>query len=508
MTDGGLGRKVFALVDSRATVPLAALAAVLLRLPGLTRPIRADEAGFLLVARSWQPQPDSIYGAYFVDRPPLLIAVVKVFDWIGGPLFLRLVGAVACGVLVLASAHVARRIATEQAARWTAVAVAALVTNVLVDSVAVKGELLALPLIVGSFGLTLRALEKRSAGLAAASGVLAVLAVGLKQNLVAGLVFGGVLLLASTLTGQLSRRELLRLGGAALAGAALPVLGTLAWAWSADVRLSTLTYAVFGFRTEASAVIADGGTQALQTRALMLVAIAIGAGLLFIIGGFLVHLRDEWRQAPPITAAILAVVVVDLTGLVAGGSYWRDYLFPLVPGAALCTAVLARRDSRRGIAMRGVVVAAALSSTLAMVVWVGLAVTGRQAFTEADTGAAIGAVADPGDTLTVFGGRADLQLTSGLDSPYRFLWSLPMRTLDPHYDDLRSLVSGPDAPAWFVEWVPFDSWGNPGGAALERAVQVHYVLHGLGCGNRPVYLRAGLERAPLEPDCVTDPLVN
>ena len=503
-----IGRGSFALVDSRHTVAIAALVAVTLRLPGLTRPIRADEAGFLMVARAWQPRPDSMYGPYFVDRPPLLIAVVRAADWIGGPLFIRVVGALAAGLLVLASAYVARHVAGDRAARWTAVAVAALVTNVLVDSVAVKGELLALPLIMGSFGLTLLALERGSSRLAAAAGLLATLALGLKQNLVAGLVFGGVLLVASWLVRRITLRELARLGAAAALGASVPVVATIAWAWASGVRLSTLGYAVVGFRADATRVITGSESEALEARALVLVAAALGAGLVLIIGGFLVHLRDEWRQDPPITAAILAVLAVDLTGLTAGGSYWRDYLFPLVPGAALCTAMLARRSSRRGIAMRGVVVAAVVSSTLAMVAWIGLAVTGRQAFTEANTGAAIGAVADPGDTLTVFGGRADLQLASGLDSPYRFLWSLPMRTLDPQYAELRALVNGPDAPTWFVEWVPFGSWGNPAGVTLQQAVESAYDLHGLGCADRPVYLRKGIARPPLAPDCVADPLVN
>ena len=85
------------LVGSRRTVAVAALAAFALRLLGLTRPVRADEAGFELVARSWHPSSHSVYGAYFVDKPPPLIALFKVADAVGGPLFIRVVGAVACG---------------------------------------------------------------------------------------------------------------------------------------------------------------------------------------------------------------------------------------------------------------------------------------------------------------------------------------------------------------------------------------------------------------------------
>ena len=205
-------------VDSRWTVAVAAAAAFLLRLPGLTRPVRADEAGYQLVARAWNPMPDSVYGAYFVDRPPPMIALFKFSDAIGGPLFIRVLGAVACAALVLAAAAVARLVADEHAARWTAVAVAALSTNVLIDAVAVKGELLALPVLMSSLGLSLVAVRDRSWRTALAAGLLAGLALGFKQNLAGGVVFAAVLFVGSWRAGRLTRTELVRLAGAASAG--------------------------------------------------------------------------------------------------------------------------------------------------------------------------------------------------------------------------------------------------------------------------------------------------
>ena len=46
----------------RHPVAIAAALAFLARLPALTRPVRADEAGFLLVARAWDPQPNMLSG--------------------------------------------------------------------------------------------------------------------------------------------------------------------------------------------------------------------------------------------------------------------------------------------------------------------------------------------------------------------------------------------------------------------------------------------------------------
>ena len=90
------------------------------------------------------------------------------------------------------------------------------------------------------------------------------------------------------------------------------------------------------------------------------------------------------------------------------------------------------------------VIAAAAASTLLLPGRVGrLPGAGLQEFDEVDTGEALHEVAEPGDTLVVFGGRADLQLTSGMASPYEHLWSLPTRTIGPRLADLQALVSRP-----------------------------------------------------------------
>ncbi|WP_164477998.1 ArnT family glycosyltransferase [Nocardioides pantholopis] len=495
------GRRIASWVDSRWTVPLAALAAFLLRMPGLTRPVRADEAGFLLVARSWDPQPDSLYGHFFVDRPPLLIAVFRGADALAGPLTIRVLGALACALLVVLAAGTARSLAGDRSARWTAVCVAAMTTNTLIDAVAVKGELLGLPFVMAACWLSLAALQRRSAPLALLAGLCAGIAPGFKQNLAGGLVFAGVLLLVAVATRRVGGRDFARLAAAGLAGAAVPVGATIAWSLAAGVRLETLWYAVFGFRSDAALVLADGNTQAPTMRALLLLTLALGAGMLLILGGFVVHVRSEWAEDRAVTAATLALLVFDVTALVAGGSYWRDYLFPLVPATALAAALLVRRASRRGLATRTIVVGAALSSAACLVGWVLWNAAGMQEFDEHDTGVAIAAAAEPADTLVVFGGRADVQLESGLDSPYRHLWSLPMRTLDRDLDELTDVVAGPDAPTWLVEWVDFTTWDRDGGERLRDLVEDRYVLHGTGCDGRRVWLLRGVERPPLEPDC-------
>lgn len=487
--------------EHRRVAWVAAGCVVLARLLGTRLPLRADEAGFLLVARSWDPRPDALYGQFFVDRPPLLLSVVRGVDWLGPPELLRVLGAVWLGVLVLVAARVGLEIGGRRAAAWTAVVVAALLINPVIDVVAIKGEQLGMPFVLLSVLATLVALRRQSAWLALLAGVAAGVAPGFKQSLVGGLVFAAVVLVGARLAGRISTRTTLRLGSVGLAGAALPAALTIGWAELAGVRLETLWYASFGFRTDASLVLADGGGSGARTeRALLLLAIAVAAGIALVIGLFLLHLREEWANDRVLTAATLAVVVVEVGALVAGGSYWRDYLHALVPGAALCVAQLARRHPAHR-PTRLLVVAAVTSCVVSLVVWSAITAAGLVPYTEARTGEAIAEAARDGDTMTVFGGRADIQYAAGLPSPYRHLWSLPMRTLDPQLTDLRALVTGDDAPTWIVEWVDFETWNAEAGARLRADVEERYVEHGLGCDDRPVYLLRGFERPELGPDC-------
>jgi hypothetical protein len=482
------------LADSRRTVAVAAAVAGLVRLAGLTRPVRADEAGFVLVARSWHPEAGSVFGTYFVDRPPSLIAVYKLADAVGGPLAIRVVGAVACAALVLLAAWLGRLVADERAGRWTAVAAAALVTTPVMDLVAVKGEVLALPFLVAAAALAVVAVRGRSGWPAFPAGLLAACAVGLKQNLAGGAVFTGVLMVASALAGRLGGRDLARLAGVALAGFAVPVLATTGWALAAGVRLHTLWYAVYGFRADASAVLGAGPSEAPGRRALVLLLIFGITGIAAAIAAYLGRLPDHWRRDAPLTAAVVAMIAFDVVALALGGSFWQDYAFGLVPGTLLAVALLGTRWRERLVPLMVV------STVVCLAGWAAWNLAGKQEFDEHDTGVALRAVAEPGDTLVVFGGRADLQLESGLSSPYPYLWSLPMRARDPDLARFRAMVNGPDAPTWLVEWWPFDTWTSQG-EAVERDVRQRYVEHGTGCGGRTIWLRQGVDRPIPEPDC-------
>jgi hypothetical protein len=117
------------------------------------------------------------------------------------------------------------------------------------------------------------------------------------------------------------------------------------------------------------------------------------------------------------------------------------------------------------------------------------------------TGEWLGASSTPGDTAVVVYGAAAVQYYSGLRSPYPYLWSLPVRVLDPNADRLEATLSGPEAPSWIVQTSGFDSLSVDQDEKLNTQVGASYRIVAEVCG-KPVWLRRDLTRelAAL-PDC-------
>ena len=484
-------------MTGRQVVWLAALFALVGRWPGLLWPPYPDESGYLTAAHSWNPQPNSLYGHFFVDRPPILIGVYDLADHLGGILFLRGLAAVGCALLVVAAAGCARAItADDRAVAWTALITAAITSARLIDPVAAQGEILAIPLIVTSFWLSLRALARPSLLLAFSAGLSGMLAVGLKQNMASALLFGGVVLVAGRVAGRIGPRDFWRLSGAAALGASVPVLGVVIWALAAGVHLDEVWYAVFGFRSDALGVIAGGRESAAMDRAVEAAVAVLVTGLAAVAVWFVIRVRQVWHADQVVTTGALTLLVFDGASLALGGSFWPPYVFGLVPGTVVFASLLLKAGgpSRRGVQL--ISWYAVAGCLVGMLTW---AWTDQTHWSRGyETGQAIGAVAEPTDTIEVYGGRADVVLGSGLSQPYRYLWGLPMRTLDPELVELKALLSGPDAPTWLVEEVSMDAWGLGNRAGLQAVIDARYELHGVGCDGKPVYLLRGQERGPLE----------
>src|SRR4051794_15625474 len=146
-------------------VAALAWAAVLARLPAVARPLSNDEGGFLMVAAQWAPG-SSLYGNYWVDRPPLIIGLFQLADLLGGgPVTLRLLAAAWVGTSVVLAAALARAVgraagrprAAALGPVWAAATAAVFLVTPLFDPGEVDGELLAVPFVLAGLIAVLEA---------------------------------------------------------------------------------------------------------------------------------------------------------------------------------------------------------------------------------------------------------------------------------------------------------------------------------------------------------------
>ncbi len=448
-------------------VLVLATAAVLARMPFLTRPLSPDEGGFLMVAAQWSPGT-SLYGDYWVDRPPLLVTLFELAGHLGGGVGLRLLGAASVGATVLIAAASARALTRlggttprhpVAAAVCAAATAAVFLVSPLSGALEVDGELLAAPFVLAGLTAALTAYTARRQGLWwwTTAGVLAVAAAGVKQNMLETFVAAAVLLLA---TARDRPRVAVRAAGGFAAGAAAAMAVLLGWAASHGTTPAALWDAVFSFRFEASAVIAHSAPATAQGRALGVAGAFLASGAVALIAVALAPaVRRRGVRRPSLAAVVTAAVLGwELVAVAAGGSFWLHYLVGTTAGLVLTAALAASAGRARRVAV-GAVLAYAATVALVGVVMTTLSPIGTPA---ADLAVEryLSAHEGDGDTgLVAFGDPALLQ-AAHLSSPYPELWSLPVRVRDPRLTDLTAVLEGSSRPTWVVvDGASLGTWG-------------------------------------------------
>ncbi len=438
-------------------VVIIALLSVAGRLPFVAAPAGPDEAGFLQVAHQWAPGGGSLYGRYWVDRPPLLITLYQLADAAGGLVALRLLGCLAVVITVIATAAAAGRLAGSSAARWAAVVSAALLVSPLLGSREVNGELLSAPFVAAGVLAGIMAVQStdrsRARLLAAGCGAAGLGALMVKQNIVDVYVIASVLLLASTWPTR-TRRELLRrlshllAGGAA--GAGLTLAAVSIWTELHGTSMLGVLEAMYPFRLRAAGVVAAGGSQYAAARGSILVTAWVTSGMALLT----ISLVWSSLRRPAHGLALLslgATVLYDALSIALGGGYWLHYLVEMVVPLAVWAGVVAARGR---LPQLSAIVVAAISAFAVATSAAHIGTPGSQA-----VGAAIARASGPGDTLTTLYGDPRVNLAAGLPSPYEHLWSLPVKTLDPRLTELDGVLSGSRAPTWLVVTHSISSWG-------------------------------------------------
>ena len=483
---------------SSASVVWAAAAGVfLVRLAFAWRPLGLDESGYLTIAQQWS-RGSSLYGDLWVDRPPMLIILYQAAAALGGAVPLRLIGCLAASVTVLAVARAASTLSGARAGRASALLAAAFLASPLTGSAEVNGELLAAPFVAVGLAAVIEAATtvswRRVVAASAVAGAAGVTAVLIKQNMVDVFVFAGCLGVLAWRGRDVATWKLRRMLAALVLGAAVVVLLTAAWTVSRGTSLVGVWNAVFTFRVEASGVLAASAGSAMYHRLFGLLVAGVLSGIGVLAGLLLSAARSSRRVGEPgvlgwpssqalLSLAVLTAYVV--LSMAMGGVYSIHYLVQLVVPVSVGAGVVLAGRPRLVTKM----LAAVTASALLAVVLQPLTSPGDGA----TVGAALGRVSQPGDSVVTVWGHAEVQRSSGLSTPYPYLWSVPAKVLDPHTTRLTATLDGPDAPTWFVVWSQVNSPAVDA-RSLQAALRNGYHQVADLCGHR-VYLRDGTDRA-------------
>lgn len=476
----------------RAAVGLIAIAATGVHALFLGAPLAPDEGGYLLVANHWHDGGPLIYGHYWVDRPPLLLIAFAIAG-LAGPVGIHLLACLCSGVAVLAAGWAGWAVAGRKAGMWSALTAGALSASTLADAQELDGELLAIPFVLLSCALLLHAWYRRPKRwyvFGWLAGVMAIAAPLIKQNFVEALVFAMVFI-GAQLLGSTGRRRAKHLATAFSFGAMTGLAAVTGWAITTN-KLGALWFATYTFRAQAGAVIHAGSWHAPGARLVQLLGLSVVSGIFGLCVLAVIAHRFALRRGDPLTWALVAGLGVELGGIALGGSFWPHYLIGIVPMLSIAVGTAATLPQPRStIALRGIVLLAVVVSAVSAPA----AAANTQLFSNrADrVGTWLGHAAQRDDTAIVTFTHPNILQQSNLSSPYPYVWSLPVRTLDPDLALMKRTILGSEAPTWIIEWDGFNTWLLDPHERFATAVAGRYRIVAHICGH-PIWLRDGVRR--------------
>ncbi len=452
-----------------------------LRLLYVNFPLGTDEGGVAFIAKAWGTGGHgSLYGAYWLDRPPLLVTLYKLAV-LGGPTGIRVLGALAALALVAATTVLARAVAGDHAARVAALLSAGLASSIALTAVFTPAELLAAAPACASVACLVAAHRGGRTRWLVGAGLLAVTAALIKQSFLDAGFAGAIFVVATSVR---DRRPQLRWATAYVAGALIGLVPVAIWLAVAHVSPGSLVYAVVGFRIDAlHALSASNLPLHVRLQDLILPGELSGIFVVLVVG-----LAGLWtlRRDGVLAVTLVAWLAAGAVGVLGGGSYWPHYLIQLVaPASLLAGAALA--GVHRGI--RGAAVVAFVA--IAVIGTIGAAPTVRSARQRGGVVDVAGYVrkhARPGDTQYVMYAKANAGYYTGLQSPYPYAWSLLVRAHPGAMPRLLHLLRSPARPTWIIAWQKPDRWKLDPRHQIADALRTHYrvVAHRHG---HPIYHR-------------------
>jgi 4-amino-4-deoxy-L-arabinose transferase-like glycosyltransferase len=466
---------------------------VILRAPWLDAALGRDEGGVAYIAQSWGTHGPFAYGPYFLDRPPLLVALYRLGSVLGVD-GLRVIGALAAAALVVLSTLLAVRLAGRRAAPVAAVVSAVLASSFALMAVYSQAELLAAVPSAASLLCLVAGFERRHRAQwpLAAAGALAGIALLVKQSFGDALFAGVVALAATALMNRPEWRRSLARAGAYAAGAGAVLLGLLLWERIAHVTGQSVWYALFGFRIDAASALAANH---LGSHAVQLVLPAVGSGLVITVpcaAAGIATLRDK----PAIRLTLAAWLAAGVAGVVGGGSYWPHYLIELLPIASVGTAIAFVRRPRL---VGRLVTAAALIGVTVNIAAIAIEEPEHFDAVAVAVGNYVHQRATGRETAYVLYAHANVLYYAGLPSPFPYHWSLMMRAAPGAETRLRGLLASPRRPTWVVRAQPYTAFGLDRDGRTRQLLAEHYQPVAEVCGMEVLLARGAPSRPAPEP---------
>ncbi len=463
---------------------------LLLRAPWAGAALGLDEGGLSTIATSWLRDHGSLYGSYWIDRPPLLLLIWKT-ALLAGPEGIRLLGALAAAALVSLGAVIGSLIGGRRVGVIAAIIVACLASSSALMAVFTPAELLAAVPAAGALALLMRLARRDPAGEQRlpwellAAGALACAAGLIKQSSIDAAVACLAFVAVMPAVAWRVRASRTALG---LAGCALALAPALAWIALSDVTLGDMYYALIGFRVDGLHAL-QGTHSSLGGRLPRLRLPLLASGMVFVLPLSAVGLLRAPRM---LRYVLLAWLVSAIFAVLAGGSYWPHYLIQLIVPVAVLAALSLAALSRQAIAQASVGALAVLAVAIASLSAVHQHRHPYQHDAQA-VGRYVHESARPGDTIYVQYARANVGYYSGLASPFPYQWSLMLRAIPSADEHLADLLASDRRPTWIVQWQSPGAFGQSETQEIDAAIANGYRVVAAPCGHQ-LLLRSGLER--------------
>jgi hypothetical protein len=321
------------------------------------------------------------------------------------------------------------------------------------------------------------------------------------QSYLDGLVFASVVLVVLLATGGKPRPHVRRVLLGGLVGAATTAAAVLLLIAATWMTLDQLWSQMVGYRVDASILVSDTHSERAEGRLNALLLVASMSGVLTLVGAIAFAARDAVRDRlrAAVWLGVVAMLAMCLASMVAGGDYWRDYLLQPIPALALGVGLLSPLRTLSGRAVQVGAAWAAVAALLALDNGTSVDPRFGDGEGQARVGRWLEANAAPSDTAVVLWGKANVLHHAGMTSPYPFMWSLLVRTLDPDLDLLVETLRGPEAPTWVVVYSDIDSWGLDFDGELREVLHERYDEVGTVC-TKPVFLLEGNSRDVVPPE--------